>query len=403
MIAVIEKSRAEGEIYAPSSKSISHRLLICAALAEGESVIRRISLCDDVLATIDCLRAMGAEIELCDDTVTVKGFNPKNIRATEVMNARESGSTLRFMIPLALLSGNEARFTGAKRLFERPLGIYETICADMGIKFIKDGASLTVEGKLLSRDIYVSGNVSSQFITGLLFALPFLEGDRRIHVTTDIESRSYIDLTIYAMREFGIEAAWENERTLLVSGGIYSAKDVTVEGDFSAGAFIDALSVLGGKARALGLNIDSLQGDKIYRDYFTYLLSGAPTLSLANCPDLAPILFSVAAACNGATFTDTKRLKIKESDRAAVMAEELSKFGAKIKVEENIVIIKKTKLHAPSDVLYGHNDHRIVMSLAVLSTIFGGTIEGAEAVKKSYPEFFSDLRALNISVNTYEN
>lgn len=402
MRAVIEKGRARGKISAPPSKSMAHRLLIGAALAEGVSRVRGISLCEDVLATVDCLNALGAKIELSGGEAVVSGFDPRLSKPTAPLSARESGSTLRFLLPLALLSGNPARFVGAGRLMERPMEVYRQLCNEHGLLFRQEDG-ITVAGALRGCDISLRGDVSSQFITGLLFALPFLGGERRIHITTDIESRSYIDLTLAAMGAFGVMAVWENERTLLVpEGSRYTPRDVTVEGDWSGAAFPEALNLFGGEVEISGLLSDSSQGDRVYRRYYEALLSGRAELSIKDCPDLGPVLFAVASALNGARITDTRRLRIKESDRAAAMAEELSKFGGRVRVYENSVEIDKTELHAPKEILCGHNDHRIVMALSVLCTLFGGEIEGASAVSKSYPTFFDDLGKLGIKVRLYE-
>jgi 3-phosphoshikimate 1-carboxyvinyltransferase len=205
------------------------------------------------------------------------------------------------------------------------------------------------------------------------------------------------------MRYFGIDATWEDEHTLIVKEGSgYIAKDAEVEGDYSAAVFPDALAAIGADVSVLGLRADSLQGDKVYKSHLKALTEGYAEISLSDCPDLGPILFTVAAACHGARFTDTARLKIKESDRAVVMAEELKKFGADIEVFENSVEVGCSPLHTPTSTLCGHNDHRVVMSLAVLATKYGGEISGAEAVKKSYPEFFAHLKELNINLEIYD-
>lgn len=396
----IEAGKACGEVVAPPSKSVSHRMLICAALAKGVSRISGISLCDDVIATADCLRSLGARIEFSGNEVTVWGFDPFASAPTEPLFAKESGSTLRFLIPIAYLSDKEISFGGAPRLMERPLSVYEGIAKDLCLEFKRECGRIILRGPLKTKEYSVRGDVSSQFITGLLFALPFLGGGR-IDITGKIESRSYIDLTLFAMREFGINTFWDGNSSITVEGGDYVAKSTAIEGDYSATAFIDALSYLGGDARALGLNEGSMQGDRVYKEHFRSLSEGSPKISIEDCPDLAPILFALAAALNGAEFTDTARLKFKESDRAEVMREELSKFGASLEIRENSVLVKKVSLHTPSEVLLGHNDHRIVMALSVLCTRFGGEINGAEAISKSYPEFFEHLKSLNIKVQQY--
>lgn len=393
---------AEGQITAPSSKSVAHRMLICAAFARGESRILGITPCADVLATIECLNGLGAKISLSGDTAVVEGFDVTKASPKAPLFANESGSTLRFLIPPALLSDKPIIFNGAPRLLERPMTVYEDICRSLGLKFERCKDGICVCGPLKANSFKVRGDVSSQFITGLLFALPLIGGGE-IEITTRLESKSYIDLTLDAMREFGVSANWDGENKIKVSKGEYRPRDVRVEGDWSAAAFHLALNCVGGNVSIIGLNDLSKQGDKVCEAHLLALSKGPATISLHDCPDLGPILFAVAAACHGGEFTDTARLKIKESDRAAVMAEELSKFGAEIEVHENSVTIKKSALHAPVDLLFGHNDHRVVMSLSVLCTKFGGEIDGAEAVAKSYPAFFEHLSSVGIKENYYGN
>jgi len=393
----IEKGKAEGRITAPPSKSMAHRLLIAAALAEGKSTVRGISMCEDVLATVDCLRALGARIELCGEDATVYGMNARNSSPKEKLFCRESGSTLRFLIPIAMLSDAECVFCGSEGLMRRPTELYEKLFAEKGLKYIKKSSQIEVCGRLMGGEYTVPGNISSQFISGLLFALPLADGDSVIRINSEIESRSYIDRTLYALNTFRIEAGWADKYSLKIKGNqSYSAKDVEVEGDASGAAFIEALNFLGGNAQINGLNPESIQGDSVYPQLFEALKGNSPVISLGDCPDLAPVLFALAAKKNGGTFLETKRLKIKESDRAEVMAEELRKFGVCVTVNENSVEIDSKGFHAPAECLSGHNDHRIVMALSVLLTAVGGEIDGAEAVSKSYPEFFEHLRQLKI-------
>ena len=308
------------------------------------------------------------------------------------------------MLPIALLSGNEVEFIGAPRLLERPMSIFADICLEKGLKYEQTKERITVKGPLTAGEYSLPGNISSQFVTGLLFALSALRDDSRIRLTTEVESRSYIEMTRGAMAAFGVSAVWEDDRTLYIKGGQkYSAGGrAFVERDWSGAAFPDAFNLVGGEVTTLGMNENSLQGDKAYKEHYKAISEGAPTIDISDCPDLGPILFTLAAANRGAKFIGTKRLKIKESDRAAVMAEELSKFGARLEIFDNDVIVHKTELHAPSDLLYGHNDHRIVMSLAVLASKLGGEIDGCEAVKKSYPEFFEHIKRLGVKLSLYE-
>lgn len=404
MIAEIKKSYLSGEAYVPASKSMAHRLLICAGLSNGTSIIKKVTFSEDILATLDCLSVMGAEYEINENTVKIKGVGNIIQDGEKEFDCRESGSTLRFFIPLLLLSDKNQTFRGKGRLMERPQSVYEDICKEKGLRFDFADNKITVCGKLTGGHYYVRGDISSQFITGLLFALSKCENDSFIHITTPLESRSYIDMTFYALSLFSVSCSFIDENTICVKGNQdYIFRDITVEGDYSASAFLEALNYLGGKIIINGLNEKSFQGDRVYKDYFKLLSDSSPTLDVSDCPDLAPILMTLAAAKNGAVLTGTKRLKIKESDRGAVMASELSKFGANIEVYENEIVIRPSELYKPTDILYGHNDHRVVMSLAVLSTVYGGRITDAEAVRKSYPGFFETLSALGTEVLLYDN
>ena len=404
MRKIISKSKAEGKVPAPTSKSVAHRMLILAAMCKDKtSVIHGISPSEDVLATIDCLSGMGVKIEYDGNCATVHGIDFSKVNTTEPLNCRESGSTLRFLIPLAMLSGNEVKFVGSERLMARPQSIYETIAKEEGLTFKRDTDGLTVCGPLRVGEYFIDGNVSSQFITGLLFALSTMDGDTKIIFNTEIESRPYVELTIWTMRQFGARVYYDTDWSFFMFGGQeLKPQNLTVEGDWSNAAFLEAFSHIGGQVHVLGVDEESLQGDKICREYFDRLDKGYCELDISNCPDLGPILFTMAAIKDGARFTGTKRLRDKESDRITAMKNELEKFGAELEVDENSVTVKKCDLHTPSELLYGHNDHRIVMSLTVICSLFGGQIEGCEAVSKSYPKFFEDIKALGIIINDTE-
>lgn len=395
----IEKGCAGGRVKAPPSKSMAHRYLICAALARGRSVIRGMSDCEDVRATVDCLAALGVPISAEGDRVTVDGIDVRRAVPRGVLDCRESGSTMRFLIPLCLMCEKNTMLTGSGKLLSRPMSVYGELAKERGFIFLQDEGSVMVRGPLGGGDFRVAGNISSQFISGLLFALPLAECDSTITVTPPIESRSYIELTLQALREFGVSAYWQDDHTLFVKGGqSYTPTETEVEGDYSGAAFFDALRVLGSDVTVEGLREDSLQGDRAYSHYYDMLCKGTPTIHIGDCPDLGPILFALAAAKYGGVFTGTSRLRLKESDRAAAMASELCKFGASVAVHDDDVVVYPTDFHPPKGVLCGHNDHRIVMSLAVLLTATGGEIEGAEAVSKSLPGFFDDMSALGVTL-----
>lgn len=407
----IRPGKAEGRVTAPPSKSMAHRLLIAAGLSEGAGSVDNLSASEDILATADCLMAMGRKLSLegdicrfaegslfsaaCADTGNPDSLDPL------ILPVRESGSTLRFFVPIALLLGRPVRFTGAKSLFRRPLSVYEEIARKEGFLFRQDEESLLVCGRLRPKTYRIPGNISSQFVSGLLFALPFLPGDSRIELIPPVESRPYIGMTREALASFGIRTDWVNDTTLAVPGGQKArARDIRVEGDYSNAAFLSVLNLFGGKVEVLGLDPDSLQGDKIYREYFKRLSEGFCELDIRDCPDLGPVLFSAAAALRGGRFTGTARLKIKESDRAEAMEEELSRFGIRCAREDNSFTVFPGELKAPDQPLKGHHDHRIVMALSSLLTITGGEIQGAEAVRKSWPDYFKVINQLGIEVDS---
>ncbi len=389
-------SVARGCVVSPPSKSMAHRALICAALAKGESRIAGIPDCEDVRATLDCLSALGAQPQIDNDAVIIKGIDFSGARGA-IIPCRESGSTMRFMLPLCLLSGNAHTLTGAPSLLRRPMTPYQTLCKEHGLQFAQTETEIVVKGPLTAGEYTLPGDVSSQFISGMLFALTQVKGESILHILPPFESRSYVLLTLQTLAAFGADVAWLDDNTLRIRADVpMTPQNTTVEGDYSGAAFLSALNVLGGQVDVLGLNPASLQGDRVYFEHFASLEAGFATISLADCPDLAPILFSVAAAKSGGRFTDTRRLAIKESNRAEAMAQELRKFGTTVEVGENEVVITPTAFHAPTEPLQGHNDHRIVMSMAVLATLTGGIIEGAEAVDKSFPNFFECLHSLGI-------
>lgn len=398
MKVIVEKSLAIGDIYAPPSKSMAHRALICGAMSEG-SCITNIAYSKDILATLGCLESMGAFVEKKGDRVKIGGLDPRKVFDNTRLFCNESGSTLRFFIPLCLLADKNIILEGSSRLFERPLSVYEDICKKQGIVFEKDTSSVKVCGKLSSGEYVVPGDISSQFITGLLFTLPLLEGDSILTVSGKFESASYIDLTLSALSDFGIDIQRKDNSFLIKGGQKYVGREYSVEGDCSNAAFLEGFNLIGGKVNVLGLNPNTLQGDRVYKDIYNGLLSGEKNFDLSDCPDLAPVVFSLAAYCGGAEFHGTARLKLKESDRGTVMAEELSKFGIKVDVGENSVIVNSGQLRKPTEDINGHNDHRIVMAMSLLCSVTGGTINGAEAITKSYPDYFKDIQKIGIRIN----
>ena len=391
----IEKTAYSGEISAPPSKSAAHRRLICAALASGKSVIHGISESEDMKATLDCIKALGAEVDINGDTVTVIGCDPEK-REKTVFDCRESGSTLRFFVPICLLSDKEATLSGSERLLSRPLEPYEEICVSQGMDYILTENDLTVKGPIKSGHFRLRGDVSSQFVSGLMFALPLVDGFSVIELTPPVMSASYIAMTVEALKEFGVRVeVTEDDRIIIPGGQKYKPTDCIIEGDWSNAAFFLALNTLGSDIEIEGLRRRSRQGDEAIIKYLGKLSRTCPTIDISNCPDLAPILMATASVLNGVHLINTDRLKIKESDRGEAMAEELRKLGVTVTVGDNeITVTAPETLTAPKEPLCGHNDHRIVMALSVILSLVGGEIDGCEAVNKSFPDFFEILSSL---------
>lgn len=384
-------------IIAPPSKSYSHRMMICAALADGKSILKNYSTSDDMEATLKCISAFGASYSVCGDELTIEGCGGKPINNANscdiIYNCNESGSTLRFFIPIAMALSHGGKFTGSSRLIERGISIYEEIF-DSSVQIKKSSESIQIQGDLSAKEYKLRGNVSSQFITGLLFALPLLKNDSTITITTELESAAYIDITIEVLKLYGIKIEKKSESQLFIPGNqIYKAQNLSIEGDWSNAAPFFALGI-----PVEGLNNNSRQGDKVCVSLFKQIKAEKSDIDISNCPDLGPILFAYAAVHGGTTFTGTARLKIKECDRAQAMKDELFKFGIPVTINENSVIIEKAVLQPPTVPLLSHNDHRIVMAMTYLSLHTGGTIEGINAINKSFPTFFEKLRTAGINI-----
>ena len=408
-----------GVLAAPPSKSMAHRAVLCAALADGESRLTGLAHSQDIDATLAAAAALGAQVEAGEGWARIAGAAPLQAPAAPV-DCCESGSTLRFLIPLAALTGRPVAFTGRGRLMQRPQSVYQELFASQGLRFEQEGDTLTVAGPLRPGCFSLAGDVSSQFISGLLFALPLLDGDSRLCLKPPVESRSYIEMTRAAQSRFGVASAWLDEYTLAVPGGqAYRPRDMAIEGDWSQAAFPAALGVLAGDVTVTGLEPGTLQGDAVILDIlrrcggraeavpggvrFQKSALHGTKIDLADCPDLGPILMALGLLCEGETvITNAGRLRLKESDRIAAMEQELRKLGGRIESDGGTVTVRRSVLHAPAGPLWGHNDHRVVMSLTVLAAAAGlpVQIDGAEAVAKSWPGFFAAVRQLGVEVQT---
>lgn len=389
MKALFSPSSPFGEVFAPPSKSMAHRYLICGALSE-QSRVSGLAMSEDIKATADCLKALGSRVDFENDTALVGGLCPKE---EALLDCRESGSTLRFMLPLALLGDKKITLTGSPRLMERGAGLYEQMCGEHGLFFENKDGKITVKGPLKPGKYSIDGSLSSQYFSGMLFALSTLDGDSELKVKGKLQSRPYVNMTIKALADFGVKIERIPGGFFIPGGQKFLSRDAAVEGDWSNAAFLSALS---DKVIVKGLDEHSLQGDKLYPQLFKNV--GSYQIDLSDTPDLAPVLFAVAALKDKGDFVGTRRLKIKESDRAEAMKNELLKFGVNTTIFDDRVIVSG-KLKAPSAELYGHNDHRIVMALSVLAARVGGVIDGAEAVSKSFPDFFDVIKKLNVKVN----
>ena len=382
-----------GEIQIIPSKSQAHRLLICAAFSDQQTDLICPETNQDIEATVQCLNLICHCVLPTNDgyEVTPYGFEMEPFNSF-YLDCHESGSTLRFMLPIVGALGARTTFKMEGRLPRRPLSPLWEEMERMGcqLRWISQN-ELEVTGQLRPGDYYIDGSVSSQFITGLLFATSLLEGDSTIHITGNLESKPYVDMTRQAMKLFGVDT----ENFHVKGGQIYrSPETVHVEGDWSNGAFFLAAESLGSTLSVLGLNPESAQGDRAVADILKALENGMPTVSAKDIPDLVPILSVVAAAKHGAVFTDIRRLRLKESDRVASTMAMIENLGGKAEADENTLKVFGTGLFGGT--VDAVNDHRIAMSAAIAATICkeNVTILGAECVKKSYPKFWEEYARL---------
>ncbi len=414
MNVIITPNKLEGNVIVPPSKSLSHRAIIAASLAEGRSKISNIIYSEDIIATINAMEGLGAHIEKHDDYLIINGSKPKRI--SNIIDANESGSTIRFMIPIALVVDSPVEFMGKNNLVNRPLDVFTDLFDEFGIKYERGEKYLPMKVyNGLKPGVYkIRGDISSQFITGLLYALPLLSGDSKIVITTALESKGYIDLTMDVLKKFGIEIKTDDYTTFDIKGNqTYKPQDYTVEGDYSQAAFFAVANTLGANLNILCMNEDSYQGDKkIILDINSFkgnayfkegmlkvdsLETKGAVIDFKNSPDLGPIETVLAALSKGhSTFTSIERLRIKECDRVKAMEEELNKMGAKVYDNGDTMEIDGVDMLNGAMDLDSHNDHRIVMALSIASLKTNGKIRilNAGAIKKSFPHFFNVFESI---------
>ena len=401
----ITPRRLSGVVTPPPSKSLAHRYVIAAALAAGTSVIQNVSFSEDVEATLRCMEALGARWEAAEDGLRIAGIGGERRPFGDLprFDCGESGSTLRFLIPIALTMDQGGIFTGRGRLMERPQQPYFGLFDQKGVSYAQEDGVLTIRGSLSPGEYRLRGDVSSQFFTGLLLALPLLDGPSVVVSTTKLESASYTAMTMGVLERCGVRVRWSPRLNGFgVEPGVYSPFEETVEADWSQAAFWYAAIALGGNLRLRGLKGHSTQGDAaVVAHYKKLSLAGEVEINLSDCPDLLPPLAVMAAVRRGTTrFTHAARLRLKESDRLATVARMLKALGGAVSEEEDGLTVYGVST-LPGGTVDGANDHRIVMAAAVAAARCQGpvVIRGAEAVKKSYPNFWRDYETLGGAVH----
>ncbi|MCT4631780.1 MAG: 3-phosphoshikimate 1-carboxyvinyltransferase [Firmicutes bacterium] len=418
MKRIITPEILSGKVKVPPSKSLSHRAIIAASLCEGKSKVDNILFSEDIIATLNIMEQFGAQIVRGKDYVIIDGIKDFKIPEKE-LQCNESGSTLRFLIPMGLLSGGQCTYVGNGKLVSRPIDTYIKILEEQGIDYKYDGSlPLTLDGTLKAGDFVVPGNISSQFITGLLFVLPLLEENSKIIIEGPLESKGYIDLTIDILKTFGIDILNLNHQEYIIRGGQkYKARDYYVEGDYSQVAFWIVAGIIGDGIEIEGINEFSLQGDRRVLDIVkemgadlefkdnNLIVSPSKTKGItidgSQCPDIIPVLSVLAALSQGETrVVNGARLRIKESDRIKSTIDIINRLGGNaVETEDGLIIEGKDSLKGGS--VDSWNDHRIAMSSAVAAIRCEGkvTITGSSAVNKSYPTFYEDYTQLGGKVS----
>ncbi len=420
---VIKPNKLKGTIQLPPSKSLAHRAIIAASLARGRSVIRNIEYSKDIKATIKAMKALGTMIFEYDDYLEIDGTTTFMKSNCEI-NCYESGSTLRFIIPLSLVYENNLHFVGEGRLGQRPLDIYYNIFEKQNIGYLyrEDVLDLYIRGQLYPDVFEIPGDVSSQFISGLLFALPLLNGDSIIKVTSPLESKSYIDLTLDVLDKFGIRVMNNEYKEFIIFGNqSYRPTDYEVEGDFSQAAFYLCAGAIGNHVSIEGMNLASKQGDKAMIDILKFmgctlnkedegstvysgLLSSSVRVDGSQCPDIIPAIALCCALSHGVSeIVNISRLRIKECDRLSATVEMINLLGGiAIEQKDAMIIQGVSSLHGGSVSVY--NDHRMAMIAAIASTVCENAvvIDNKDCVEKSYPGFWDDFASLGGEIDEFD-
>ena len=413
---IIKADKLVGELSPPPSKSVLHRYIIASSLAKGISKIENISFSEDIIATIEAMKKLGAKIEQKDNYLLIDGSDTfKNLNENIEIDCNESGSTLRFLFPLSIVEENKVLFKGRGKLFKRPMTPYFKNFEKYKIKHSYiDENKILLEGKLKAGIYEIDGNISSQFITGLLFSLPLLDGESKIIINGKLESSNYIDISLDCLSKFGIKIINNSYQEFVIEGNqSYKVGNYRTEADYSQAAFFLVANATGSKIKINDLSKDSLQGDKKIIDYISEIdnWNSKDTLVLdgSETPDIIPIL-SLKATVSGKKIeiVNVERLRIKESDRLKATVEELSKLNFDliekkdsilINSRENFKVNKNEKIVS----LSAHSDHRIAMMIAIAATCYDGEIllDNLDCVKKSYPNFWEVFLSLGGKVYEY--
>ena len=413
---IIKADKLVGELSPPPSKSVLHRYIIASSLAKGVSKIENISFSEDIIATIEAMKKLGANIEQKENYLLIDGSDTfKNLNENIEIDCNESGSTLRFLFPLSIVEENKVLFKGRGKLFKRPMTPYFENFEKYKIKhsYIDENAIL-LEGKLKAGIYEIDGNISSQFITGLLFSLPLLDGKSKIIINRKLESSNYIDISLDCLSKFGIKIINNSYQEFVIEGNqSYRAGNYRTEADYSQAAFFLVANAIGSKIKINDLSENSLQGDKKIIDYISEIdnWNSKDTLVLdgSETPDIIPIL-SLKAAVSGKKIEiiNVERLRIKESDRLKATVEELSKLNFDlIEKKDSILINSREALKANKNEkivsLSAHSDHRIAMMIAIAATCYDGEIllDNLDCVKKSYPNFWEVFLSLGGKIYEY--
>ena len=415
---IIKANRLTGEVTPPPSKSILHRYIIASSLTKGISKIENISYSDDIIATIEAMEKLGAKIEKKDNYLLIDGsktFDKEYLSNNAEIDCNESGSTLRFLFPLSIVKKNKISFKGKGKLFKRPLNPYFENFDKYKIKYsyINENEIL-LDGELKSGEYEIDGNISSQFITGLLFSLPLLNENSKIIIRGKLESSSYIDITVDCLNKFGIKIINNSYQEFIIEGNQnYKSGDYEVEADYSQVAFFLVANSIGSNIKINGLNTNSLQGDKKIIDFISQIDNWNKEEKLildgSETPDIIPILsLKACTSKKEIEIVNIARLRIKESDRLKATVKELSKLGFDLLEKEDSILINSRKdfykINNNSLVyLSSHSDHRIAMTIAIALTCYNGEIilDNLDCVKKSYPNFWEVFLSLGGKIYEY--